>query len=221
MPHKGDVASAVDRLGPEASRLGVANTISWAPSPTGGELLGESTDGPGFLDALRDDDGFDPSGRSCLVLGAGGAARAVTLALAGAGAALINVVARRTPAAESCAALAGDAGAAATAAGLDDLASAAELIVNATPIGMVAGDGLPFDMDPDALHEAQFVCDLIYAPATTPLLAAARARGAGTANGLGMLIHQAARQIEIWTGRPAPVEVMSAAVVGALGHGSG
>ena len=81
---------------------------------------------------------------------------------------------------------------------------------------MAAGDGLPFDLDPPVLRAGQFVADLIYAPATTPLLGAARSRGAATANGLGMLIHQAARQVAIWTGRPAPLEVMSAAALSAL-----
>ena len=76
---------------------------------------------------------------------------------------------------------------------------------------MAPGDGLPFGLDPALLRGDQFVADLIYAPATTPLVAAARARGASTANGLGPLIHQAARQVAIWTGRPAPLDVMSAA----------
>jgi shikimate dehydrogenase len=77
---------------------------------------------------------------------------------------------------------------------------------------------LPFALDPTLLHRGQFVADLIYAPATTPLLSAARARGAGTTNGLGMLINQAARQIAIWTGRPPPIEAMSAAALTALAH---
>jgi shikimate dehydrogenase len=222
MPHKGDVVSALDKLGPVAARLGVVNTISWAHSPNRGELIGDSTDGPGFLDALRGDDGCDPSGRRCVVLGAGGAARAVTLALADAGASSVTVVGRRPVAAESCAQLAGSTGTVGLAtADLDGLISASDLVVNTTPVGMSSGDGIPFDIDRTAFHAGQFVCDLIYSPATTPLLAAARVRGAGVANGLGMLIHQAARQVEIWTGRPAPLEAMSAAVVGALGRVGG
>jgi shikimate dehydrogenase len=224
MPHKSDVAGAVDRLAPTASRLGAVNTISWAASSHGGALEGDSTDGAGFLDALRDDDGYDPAGRACVVFGAGGAARAVTLALADAGAASVGVVARRADAAAACAGLAGPAGyalAAARSAGgtdLDGVVEAADLLVNATPVGMLPGDALPFELDPGLVHSGQFVADLIYAPATTPLLALARARGAGTANGLGMLINQAARQVAIWTGRPAPVEAMSAAALAALAH---
>jgi shikimate dehydrogenase len=224
MPHKADVAGAVDRLAPTASRLGAVNTVSWAASPAGGALEGDSTDGVGFLDALRGDDGYDPAGRVCVVLGAGGAARAVTLALAEAGAGSVCVVARRADAATACAELAGTAGqalAATTPTGRPDVAAvveAADLIVNATSVGMRPGDGLPFELDPALVHGGQFVADLIYAPATTPLLAEARARGAGTANGLGMLINQAARQVAIWTGRPAPIEAMSAAALAALAH---
>jgi len=213
MPHKAAVVAELDRLGPTAARLGVVNTISWTASPDGWELEGESTDGAGFIDAIRGDDGFDPAGRRCVVLGSGGAARSVTLALAEAGAASVHVVGRRAGAAVQCAELAGAADA---VAGLADAVAGADLIVNATPVGMAAGDSLPFDLDPGLLHQGQFVADLIYAPATTPLLTAARARGAGTANGLGMLIHQAARQVAIWTGRPAPLEAMSAAALLAL-----
>jgi shikimate dehydrogenase len=253
MPHKAAVVAELDRLGPTATLLGVVNTISWTASPDGWELEGESTDGAGFIDALRGDDGFDPAGRRCVVLGSGGAARSVTLALAEAGSASVQVVARRRDAAVQCSGLAGPigfalvvpgegpAGAAGAGeapagpgageapesadpvarpadavAGLSDAVAGADLIVNATPVGMAAGDGLPFDLDPELLHQGQFVADLIYAPATTPLLAAARVRGAGTANGLGTLIHQAARQVAIWTGNPAPLEAMSAAALLAL-----
>jgi shikimate 5-dehydrogenase len=106
--------------------------------------------------------------------------------------------------------------------GQDDLPTvrpifeAADLVVNATPKGMGGEAGLPFDIPADWLRPSQFVSDLIYAPTTTPLLAAARRAGGGSCNGLGMLIHQAARQVELWTGRPAPLEAMSAAAVGAL-----
>jgi shikimate dehydrogenase len=219
MPHKSDVVAGLDRLSPTAARLGAVNTISWAASATGAALDGDSTDGPGFLDALRGDDGFDPAGRACVVLGAGGAARAVTLALADAGAASVSVVARRPLAAAACADLAGQVGRSGPDTLVSEVVAAADLVVNATPIGMTAGDGLPFELDAAVLHGDQFVADLIYAPATTPLLAAARSRGAATANGLGMLINQAARQVGIWTGRPAPIEVMSAAAIAALSRG--
>ncbi len=223
MPHKADVAAAVDRLRPTAARLGVANTVGWAAGPGGNLLEAESTDGGGFLDALQGDTGFDPVGRTCLVLGAGGAARSVVLALADAGAASVIVAARRAEAAGVVALLAGRAGAAVAVAVADSAALAgaltgADLVVNATPVGMRPGDGLPFDLDARLLGSQHLVADLIYVPASTPLVVAARARGATTVNGLGMLIHQAARQVEMWTGRPAPLEAMSAAALRAIAH---
>lgn len=221
MPHKADVARAVDVLGPVAARLGVVNTISWSRTTNDSHLLGESTDGGGFIDALRGDEGFEPAGRACTVLGTGGAARAVVLALAGAGAASVAVIGRRPEAARQCAALAGRVGEAISPAAAGDVhlaVTSADLLVNATPIGMKGEDELPFGVRPSWISSAHFVVDLVYAPATTPLLVAARQAGASGCNGLGMLIHQAARQVELWTGRPAPLEAMSAAAVGALAH---
>jgi shikimate dehydrogenase len=222
MPHKAEVARALDRLAPVAAALGVANTVSWVPGPEGPQLVGDSTDGAGFLDALRGDEGFDPAGQPCVVLGAGGAARAVTLALAGAGAQSITVAARRADQAAECADLAGPLGRPVPAGGveMDKAVRSARLVVNATPTGMTAGDGLPLGLDPEAIDSSHYVADLIYAPARTALLGLARERGAGHSNGLGMLIHQAARQVELWTGRPAPLEAMSAAALAALSHPS-
>ncbi|MGH9114250.1 MAG: shikimate dehydrogenase [Acidimicrobiales bacterium] len=213
MPHKEAVAACLDRLGPTAARLGVVNTVSRVGDH---DLEGESTDGAGFIDALRGDDGFDPTGRRCVVLGAGGSARSVTLALAEARAASVSVAARRREPAELCAALAGPAGHVVEPGGLAGAVEEADLVVNATPVGMHPADGLPLALAPELLGAGHFVADLIYAPAVTPLLRAARARKAATANGLGMLIHQAARQVAIWTGRPAPLEAMSAAALAAL-----
>jgi shikimate dehydrogenase len=106
MPHKADVIPALDKLSPTAEKLGAVNTIT----RQGGALLGLSTDGPGFLDALRLDEGFDPAGRRCVVFGAGGAARAVVLALAEAGAAQVTVVNRTAERAREAVALAGAVG---------------------------------------------------------------------------------------------------------------
>lgn len=218
MPHKADITTAVDRLGPVAARLGAANTVSWSRDGEDSELVADSTDGAGFIDSLTDE-GFDPAGRSCLVLGAGGAARAVTLALGGAGARAVTVVARRAGAAQECAFLAGRAGRpieTADTEGVRDSLTDADLVVNATPAGMAGDPNLPEGVEARWLGPQHFVADLVYAPAVTPLVTAARNRGASGANGLGMLIHQAARQVELWTGRPAPLDAMSAAAVGAL-----
>ena len=106
-----------------------------------------------------------------------------------------------------------------------DAVGAADLVVNATPLGMgvvvtTGGEPEPLPLDPERLSAGQVVVDLVYHPAVTPLLAAARARGARGINGLGMLIHQAAHAFRLWTSEEAPVEAMSAAAVAALGHRS-
>jgi shikimate dehydrogenase len=205
MPHKAAVLPALDRLSPAAERLGAVNTIT----TRGGLLVGESTDGPGFIDALREDEGFDPAGRRCVVLGAGGAARAVVLALAEAGATDITVVNRTPERAEAAAALAGASG----RAGSAEAVEGADLVINATPVGMTDGE-LP--VDAARLGPGQLVVDLVYHPAVTPLVSAARARGATAVNGLGMLIHQAAHAFLLWTGQEPPLAAMSAAALSSM-----
>jgi shikimate dehydrogenase len=211
MPHKVSVAGAVDALTPAAEALGAVNCV--VPSPEG--LVGHNTDGDGFVDALRDDEGVDPGGLACLVLGSGGAARAVVRALGAAGAASVVVVARRPEAAAETARLAGAVGRVGTEEAVDE----AQLVVNATPLGM-AGiatlDGGLLPVDPARLGAGQVVVDLVYHPLVTPLLTEARARGAIAVNGLGMLLHQAGRNFTLWTGDIAPLPEMSAAVVRAL-----
>ena len=142
MPHKEDVASACDELTPDAAALASVNTVVARPD---GRTLGDSTDGPGFLDALAGD-AIAVGGRPVLVLGAGGAARAVVLALGRAGAD-VTVAARRPDAAEAAAALA--PGARAVPLGAADPSDFA-VVVNATPLGMSGGDPLP--VDPQSLH---------------------------------------------------------------------
>lgn len=222
MPHKSAVAALLDRASPTVEALGAANTVV----RRGPELVGESTDGPGFLDALRFElsPPFEPAGARCLVVGAGGAARAVVLALAGAGAAAV-VVANRSPGrARAAAALAGPLG---RVGGVEE-ADGADLVVNATPLGMDLGPGPASDLLPDPLSGApdslpvpaerlgpgQLVVDLVYNPRVTPLLVAARRRGARTVDGMGMLVHQAAHAFTLWTGVPAPLTAMRQAVAG-------
>ena len=221
MPHKAAVVDGLDQLGPTAARLGVVNTISWAATPDGSELIGESTDGAGFLDALRGDDGFDPTGRRCLILGAGGAARSVCLALAEAGAASVPVVARGAEAAAACAALAGTAGEALGPAQLAAAVPDCDLIVNATPVGMAQGDGLALRAGSRPSWVTISSSPISSTPRPPPRWwRRPEPEGRAPANGLGPLIHQAARQVGIWTGRPAPIDVMSAAALSALGHGA-
>jgi shikimate dehydrogenase len=214
MPHKAEVAALVDRCTDVATRLEAVNCIV----NHGGTLEGTNTDGAGFLASLERAAGFHPEGKRCLVIGAGGAARAVTDALAGAGASDVAVVNRTPTRAEAVAALAGSAGRAVAAADAAQVAQV-DLVVNATPTGMAGVvQGSSFEgsdswlVSPSLVHAGQVVIDLVYAPRPTPWLAAAGAAGATTVDGLGMLVHQAAAQLELWTGLQAPVDVMWRAV---------
>ncbi len=202
LPHKEDAAAAVDDLGAAAAALGAVNTVLVGPD---GRLRGENTDAAGFLAALADA-GVDPAGRRCVVRGAGGAARAVVWALAGAGASEVVVVPGRDPArAAVTAALAGACG---RVGGAGEVAGAA-IVVNATPLGLDGGSGLA--VDPAHLGPGQVVVDLVPRP-TTALLEAAVARGAQAVDGLGMLVHQGALALRMWTGCEPPIGVMRAAV---------
>jgi shikimate dehydrogenase len=210
MPHKAEVAALVDDRTEIATRLRAVNCVI----NEGGLLHGANTDGEGFLASLARAAGFEPSGKRCLVVGGGGAARAVVDALAVAGAGEVAVV-NRTPArAIEVAALAGGAGRALDRADAAQIAQS-DLVVNATPVGMAGvdrgtdsgGEG-PWLVPPSLCHAGQVVCDLVYAPRPTPWLAAAADAGATTVDGLGMLVHQAAAQIARWTGQPPPVDVM-------------
>ncbi len=201
MPHKAEAARACSRLEASAAALGVVNTVVTRP----GCLVGSSTDGDGFLDAAREAD-VPLEGRSVLVVGAGGAARALVHSLGTAGARVV-VAARRPDVAAEAAALAPGA----RAVALDQVATelpTSDVVVNATPLGM-RGEPPPFD--PSALHAGQVVVDAVYSPPETPLLTAARERGARPLNGLGMLVHQAARSFTLFTRQPAPLEAMWAA----------
>ena len=211
MPHKDDAFAAVDETSDVARRLGAVNCVT----RRGEVLVGDSTDGAGLLESLRRACGFDPRGRRCLVVGAGGAARAVVLALADAGASEVVVLNRTPGRARRAAELAGGAG----RVGARGDVPGAELVVQATPLGMAreagaggdAGAGGALPVDPAGLHGGQVVVDLVYHPLETPFLRAAAARGAQAVSGLGMLVHQAARALELWTGQAVPVEAMWAA----------
>jgi shikimate dehydrogenase len=199
MPHKAAVAGLVDELTDDAAALGAVNCVRW----DGDRLVGDNTDCSGFVASLADA-GVAVDGRACVVVGAGGAARAVVLALARDGAESVTVL-NRTPArAAEAAALAGRRGRVGEPA---DLAGA-DLVVNATSVGMGGDGALAFDVDLLRPDPAPVVADLVYQPLVTPLLAAAAARGAVTVDGLGMLVHQAAIASRSWTGIEPPVDVM-------------
>ena len=206
MPHKSEVARLVDECTPEANHLGAVNCVV----RDGERLVGDNTDGGGFLASLERGAGFSPDGRRCLVVGAGGAARAVIAALAGAGAAEVVVVNRTPERAREAAALAGTVG----RVGEPEEVAAVDLVVEATPAGMTgsATAGTVSLVDPSLLHPGQVAVDLVYEPRVTEWLAQAARSGAAVVDGLGMLVHQAALQVTRWTGRPAPVEAMWEAV---------
>ena len=209
MPHKTESADLADDLSEEARRLRAVNTFV----VTGDRLHGHNTDAPGFDRFLRRDVGLDPRGRSALLFGAGGAARAVAFALASAGVGELSVAVREASrAAELLEAVEGMQ----VRPSIVDLDAAedmsADLVVNATPLGADGQTAPPLPR----LAPGVVVIDLLYRPAITPLQAAARAAGAEAHGGLGLLLHQAALSFELWTGTPAPLEVMSAAALATL-----
>jgi shikimate dehydrogenase len=213
MPHKAEAAQLADRLSDDAARLDAANTLDIAP--TG--LVGHNTDAPGFERFLRLDAGFDAAGKRALVYGAGGAARACALALVWAGVAHVDVAVRDPGRAGPLAAILDAASVGHRALTLGDEAAVAalepDLVVNATPVG-ATGETLPVPR----LSASTLVVDLLYRPAATPLLVAAREAGAAAFGGLGLLLHQAALSFQIWTGLEPPMPVMSAAAMADLGR---
>jgi shikimate dehydrogenase len=205
-PHKDAIAKASDGRTRRVELLGAANSVAIRD----GKSLADSTDGEGLLDDLARSFGFEPSGARLAVLGAGGAARDVVLSFADAGAAQVVVVNRSAAKAAAASELAGDRG---RVGSLDELGDF-DVVINATSFGLLR--------DPVAdevarsfaakLHEGQLVVDLVYRPSRTLFLELALASGARIRNGLGMLVHQAARQVEFFTGLTAPIEVMWASV---------
>jgi shikimate dehydrogenase len=216
LPHKSAIMPLLAQVEPVAQAIGAVNTVV----RDGARLIGTNTDAEGLARALREA-GVELSGARVVVLGAGGAARASVVGLAQAGAARIEVSARRADQAAAlvaelaahtpgCALHAGDMGPA-----LRDALASASLLVQATSatLGESAGarafsDALPLD----ALSRSAVVCDLVYKPLETTLLARARGLGLRGVDGLGMLLHQGALAFERWTGRPAPVAVMRKAL---------
>lgn len=214
MPHKFDVIAACDHISDRAQRLQSVNCVYRAAASrnaNGGavdDIVGDSTDGAGFVAGLRAELGIELAGTHCVVLGAGGAARAVILAAAEAGAGRVTVINRSPDRAAQAAVLAGDAG---KVGSPDDLATA-DVVVNSTPLGMAGTDQAQnMAFDPSLLRDDAVVSDLIYHPLETPLLAACRSAGVACQNGVAMLVHQAVVQYEHFTGQPAPIEAMTAA----------
>lgn len=200
MPHKADVAAAVDGVDRAAAALHSVNTVVLRDD---GTTFGASTDGQGFVTSLRTE-GVELHGRRVVVLGAGGAARSIVDALGRTGVADVAVVNRTDANAVAVAALAPMA----RVGSFDDV-PAADVLVHTTPVGMGTRE-LPLDVR--LLHDRLTVADIVYHPLRTALLEAAEAAGAVTVDGLGMLVHQAALQQQLWTGiAPDPAVMRRAA----------
>jgi shikimate dehydrogenase len=211
IPHKVAVMQYLDEVAPDAAMIGAVNTVR----RSGDRLIGENTDGKGFLMSLRQDAGIDPRGKRVVFLGAGGAAKAMATELALAGAAHITVVNRTPEPGQALVdALRDKTGVPATFVpwqGEYRVPAEADIFLNATSIGLYPDAGIPA-VAVDSLRPDLLVCDVIPNPPETPFLKAASARGARTLDGLGMLVYQGAIGFKLWTGVDAPVEVMRRAL---------
>jgi shikimate dehydrogenase len=212
LPHKVAVLPMLDRLDADAAAIGAVNTIV---READGTLSGANTDAPAFLESLREDGGYEPSGQTTLILGASGAARAAAVALIGAGIERLIVVNRTLERAE---ALLGDALAATEHdplllaltpddPALPDLLAGTTLIVNATSLGWNTVDT---PLAAELIPAGALIFDMVYRP--TRLLREATLRGARPLDGVGMFVRQAALAFERWTGRLAPLDMMRAAL---------
>jgi shikimate dehydrogenase len=219
IPHKEAVIPLLDEVAPTAAQVGAVNTIV----NRGGRLIGYNTDGWGFVSSLEEA-GVRPAGLQAVVLGAGGAARAIALHLGLAGVAAVTISNRNPERAE---ALARDIGAflpnvavrSAEAQSPEERAALmdAGLVVNCTPLGMQGeNQGLSALTDINLLAQRAVVYDTVYTPAETRLIKEAKLRGLRTVGGLGMLVHQGACSWEYWFGRRGPVSAMYTAAQTAL-----
>ncbi len=212
IPHKVAVLEYLDQVSPDAAIIGAVNTVR----REGDQLIGENTDGKGFLRGLRQDGATDPRGKRFAVLGAGGAARAVVTELALAGAADVLVVNRSAARGEQMVAdLASKTGAPIRFEpwrGVYAVPDDVDVLVNATSIGMFPDvDSMPA-VDLSGARPGTLVCDAVINPPETRLLCAARERGLPVLDGLSMLVYQGVIGFELWTGHKAPEAAMKAAL---------
>ena len=218
IPHKVEVLKYLDEVAEDARLMGAVNTVR----REGAKLIGENTDGKGFLRSLREDAKVDPSGKQVVVLGAGGAARAITVELALAGAARIIVVNRSEGRGRELVELLNDqTPTAAEFVPWDKpyaLPPGTDVLVNATSIGLFPDVTAKPELDYDTITSGMTVCDVIPNPPQTPFLQESAARGATTLDGLGMLVYQGAIGFTMWTGLDAPVEVMHQSLAEVFGQ---
>ncbi len=206
IPHKETILGLLDEVAPLARRVGAVNTVVKRE----GRLWGYNTDVPGFLASLAEA-GFSPAGKRVVLLGGGGAARAVLAAVAGAGVATVAAVCRRPEQGKEMLDLFADLQVfPLEPAAVDESLAGAELVVNATPVGMYprAADSILRAEDFSRVAAGCLVADLVYNPLDTALLQAARAAGLGVLSGAGMLVHQGALAWKVWFGETGPVDIM-------------
>jgi len=218
IPHKEKIIGLLDEVTPEAAAIGAVNTVLFK----GGKSMGYNTDAKGFLLSLKKDLKADPKNKSVLILGAGGAAKAIAYILAKGGTRSIlfnDIIPDRargladkiknefpdckTDCVES------------TVSEMEKVVRDVDILINATPVGMAGKEDNPLPVLP-ALHKDLSVYDIVYNPPETLLLREAKKRGAKGANGLGMLLYQGALSFELFTGKKAPVSVMRAALKKAI-----
>ena len=202
LPFKTEALALADQASDAARAAGAANLLIFREDD---EVIADNTDGVGLLSALQDQAGFAPSDGPILVLGAGGAAQGAIAALLAAGAREIRLVNRTRAKAEALAAFFGPKVTVSGWEGLAEAQSGAAALINATSLGLAGGAALEIDLV--SLPRAAVVLDMVYKPLETPLLAQARAQGLRTADGLAMLIGQAAPSFEAFFGRPPPADV--------------
>ncbi len=214
IPHKERALPFLDEITPQAELIGAVNTVKVED----GRLIGYNTDGAGFVQSLKTDAGIEPKDQKVCLLGAGGAARAVAVALAMAGIRELVILNRSLARAQALAGhLAGHfPGLKVSAASFSgqEVIKECRLIINSTSVGMKESDGLL--INPELIQLDTFFSDLIYTPARTKLMTAALERGAKVMNGLGMLVYQGALAFEIWTGRKAPMDIMRKELINTL-----
>lgn len=217
IPHKIEVIKLLDGISENAALIGAVNTVY----RRGDKLLGENTDGKGFLASLREEGGLDPAGRSFVILGAGGAARAVSVELALAKAARIVIVnrdeGRGRALAERVAGIGGTKAEYAAWTPVYRMPEGIDVLANATSIGLYPDPSRP-DIEYGAIRAGMVVCDVIPNPPRSAFLKEAAARGAKTLDGLGMLVNQGAIGFKLWTGLEAPLGDMRRALAAEFGN---
>ncbi len=208
IPHKVAVLQHLDRVAEDAAIMGAVNTVR----REGALLIGENTDGKGFLRSIREDAGVDSRGKRVVFIGAGGAARAMSVEMALKGAAHITIVNRTAARGQALAKLLQEHTRTQVdfvLANGDYLVPAnTDILVNATSIGLYPNVSEMPPVDMDSIRAGLLVCDVIPNPPRTAFLRAAEKCGARTLDGLGMLVYQGAIAFKMWTGQDAPVAVM-------------